>query len=105
MTSTTDDGARAVGTADFGVLYARYWDMVVAYLRGQGRGRVRSVRGLDEIVAELGPLVVEAKAPQEGQSASGTYEGEGYVIVRHPETEVVEDALWKIVNRVRVELG
>lgn len=76
-----------------------------AYLRGQGEGRVQAVRGLEEIARELGPLVVEAKMPQAGQAPSGTYEGEGYVIVRHPETDVVKDALWKIVTRVRVELG
>jgi phosphoribosylaminoimidazole carboxylase (NCAIR synthetase) len=76
-----------------------------AYLRGQGRGHVRSVRGLEEVVRELGPLVVEARLPQVGQTPSGGYEGEGYVIVRHPETEVVKDALWKVVTRVRVELG
>jgi hypothetical protein len=66
---------------------------------------VRSVRGLEEVVRELGPLVVEARLPQVGQTPSGGYEGEGYVIVRHPETEVVKDALWKVVTRVRVELG
>jgi len=76
-----------------------------AYLRGQGEGRVQVVRGLEEVVGELGPLVVESKMPQVGQSASGTYEGEGYIIVRHPDTDVVKDALWKIITRVRVELG
>ncbi|HSW31332.1 MAG TPA: ATP-grasp domain-containing protein [Longimicrobiales bacterium] len=76
-----------------------------AYLRGQGEGTVRAVTGLEEIARELGPLVVEAKLPRAGQAPAGTYEGEGYVIVRHPETEVVKDALWKIVTRVRVELG
>jgi len=76
-----------------------------AYLRGQGRGRVRAVQGLEEVVRELGPLVVEARMPQVGQTPSGGYEGEGYVIVRHPETDVVKDALWKVVTRVRVELG
>lgn len=75
-----------------------------AYLRGQGQGRVAAVHGLGDLVRELGPLVVEARMPREGQPASGTYEGEGYVIVRHPDTEVVKDALWKIVTRVRVEL-
>ena len=76
-----------------------------AYLRGQGEGRVRAVRGLEDLARELAPLVVEARMPQSGQAASGTYEGEGYVIVRHPDTEVVKDALWKIVTRIRVELG
>ena len=76
-----------------------------AYLRGQGQGRVRAVRGLKEVVEELGSLVVEARMPREDQAPSGGYEGEGYVIVRHPDTEVVKDALRKIVTRVRVELG
>jgi hypothetical protein len=76
-----------------------------AYLRGQGTGRVRAVRGLREMAEELGPLVVEARMPREDQAPSGGYEGEGYVIVRHPDTEVVKDALRKIVTRVRVELG
>lgn len=75
-----------------------------AYLRGQGRGRVARVVGLEEVLAELGPIVVESRLPKKGQSPSGTYEGEGYVIVRHPETEVVRRALGRIVSTVRVEL-
>jgi formate-dependent phosphoribosylglycinamide formyltransferase (GAR transformylase) len=76
-----------------------------AYLRGQGEGRVRAIHGLEEVAKELGALVAEAQIPRTGQSASGTYEGEGYIIVRHPDTDVVKDALWKIITRIRVELG
>jgi len=75
-----------------------------AYLRGQGRGRVRAVHGLDELQREIGHLVVDARLPEPGQPASSGYEGEGYVTVRHPETEVVRDALRRIVDGVRVEL-
>ncbi len=75
-----------------------------AYLRGQGQGAVARVTGLEKVVEELGPLIVEAKLPKTGQRPSGTYEGEGYVIVRHPETEVVRDALSRIVSSVRVQL-
>ena len=39
-----------------------------------------------------------------GQPSSSGYEGEGYVIVRDPDTEVVRDALRRIVTGVRVEL-
>ena len=35
---------------------------------------------------------------------SSDYEGEGYVIVRDPDTEVVRDALQRIVSGIRVEL-
>jgi len=75
-----------------------------AYLRGVGHGRVRAVHGLDAIQRDLGHLVVEARVPQPGQHASAEYTGEGYVIVRHPETGVVRDALGRLISEVRVEL-
>ncbi|MDX1646433.1 MAG: ATP-grasp domain-containing protein [Longimicrobiales bacterium] len=75
-----------------------------AYLRGQGRGRVARIRGLREVLSELGPMVVESRMPEIGQVPSGTYEGEGYVIVRHPETAMVRQALDRIVSTVRVDL-
>ncbi len=75
-----------------------------AYLRGQGRGRVRAVHGAEQLQSELGHLVVEARLPQPGQPASSGYEGEGYVTVRDPDTEVVRDALRRIITGVRVEL-
>jgi hypothetical protein len=76
-----------------------------AFLRGMGHGRVRAVHGIDELQRQLGHLVVEAKLPRPGQPASGDYTGEGYVIVRHHDTDVVTDALRRIVNGVRVELA
>jgi biotin carboxylase len=84
---------------------ARPYAAGAAFLRGQGEGRVRAIQGLERIRHELAPLVVEAKLPKPGQSPTGTYEGEGYIIVRHPETAVVEEALRRIVSLIRVELG
>lgn len=75
------------------------------YLRGQGTGHVRAVHGLAELENDVGPLVVETKVPEPGQQSSGSYEGDGFVIVRHPDTAVVAEALRRIVNGVRVELG
>jgi hypothetical protein len=75
-----------------------------AYLRGQGSGRVGSVHGVDELQREIGQLVVEARLPDVGQPASSGYEGEGYIIVRDPDTEVVRNALRRIVSGIRVEL-
>jgi len=74
------------------------------YLRGQGRGVVRGVHGLDILQNELGDLVVEARLPEEGQPRSESYEGEGYVILRHEDTEVVAAALRRVVEVARVEL-
>ena len=75
-----------------------------AYLRGQGRGRVRTVHGVEEMQRELGHLVVDAKLPQPGQPASTSYEGEGFVTVRHEDTAVVRAALDRIISGLRVEL-
>lgn len=76
-----------------------------AYIRGQGRGTVRRIHGLDDAQRRFGDIVVEAKLPQDGQPPSDSYEGDGYVIVRHPETQTVEHALTEIVKTIRVELA
>jgi biotin carboxylase len=76
-----------------------------AYLRGMGQGRVKAVHGLTQAQRELGGLVVEARLPQLGQPQSPGYEGAGYLIVRHTETHVVEQALRRVVELIRVELG
>lgn len=76
-----------------------------AYLRGQGSGRIRAVHGIAEVLRELGPLVVEKKLPRIGATPSSSYEGDGFVIVRHPETAVVEAALRRLITRTRIELG
>lgn len=77
-----------------------------AYVRAQGTGkRIVNVYGLDEMRSELGDIVMESKLPRPGTAPTGTYEGEGYIVVRHPETRVVEQALKRLVETVRVELG
>lgn len=83
----------------------RRYAVGAAYLRGQGDGRVVAIKGLDQAQREAAGMVMEVKLPQEGQTPTGHYEGEGYVIVRHPETARVEQAIVAIVNNVRVELG
>ncbi|MDX1502012.1 MAG: ATP-grasp domain-containing protein [Thermoanaerobaculia bacterium] len=76
------------------------------FLRGQGAGRrVVAVRGVEQAQRELGGMVMEAKLPRPGQPRSDTYEGEGYVLLRHPETEVVERGIARIFELLRVELG
>ncbi len=82
----------------------RVYAVGTAYLRGQGRGQVRAVHGVDRIHAELGPLLVDARWPQPGQPAASSYEGEGLVTVRHPDTATVRSAIEHILATVRVEL-
>lgn len=82
----------------------RRWASGTAYLRGMGRGRVRAVHGLEQVNRDVGHLVVDVRLPQPGQRSSTSYEGEGYVTVRHQETEVVQAALDRIITGLRVEL-
>jgi formate-dependent phosphoribosylglycinamide formyltransferase (GAR transformylase) len=83
-----------------------------AYLRGQLDGKrdakdavVRAVHGLDRVQRELGDLIVETREPVVGRAASASYEGDGFVLVRHPDTAVVTKAVQHVVATVRVELG
>jgi hypothetical protein len=83
----------------------RRYSAGAAYIRGQGQGRVRHIAGLGEAQRRFGELVVEARLPREGQPPSDSYEGDGYIIVRHPDSTVVEEALREIVQLIRVELA
>ncbi len=83
----------------------RRWAAGTVYLRGEGIGHVRAVHGLGELPAAVRSLVVESRLPEPGQASSGSYEGDGYVIVRHPTTAAVTDALWQLITGVQVELG
>lgn len=76
-----------------------------AYLRGQGQGVIRAIHGLEQAHAEFGHLVTDVSLPKIGHSHVMGYQGDGYIILRHPETRVVEEALSKIVSMVQVELG
>jgi len=88
---------------------SRNYAVGAAYFRGQrssaGGTRVRAIHGLDEAQRRFGHLVVEARLPSEGQFASDSYEGEGYVIIRDTDSGIVEEALKQIVGLVRVELA
>lgn len=76
-----------------------------AYLRGAGQGRITAVEGLDVAQRKVGHLVVEAQLPVVGRPKASGYEGEGFVIVRHPETRVVQEALTTLIETVKVRYG
>ena len=83
----------------------RKWAAGTVYLRGQGAGQVKATRGLDTLPPEVSSLVVDSRLPRPGQPSTGSYEGDGYITVRHPDTAVVTRALKMLVTTVRVELG
>ncbi len=95
--------ARAVVDDAFDGPYQRRFAVGVAYLRGAGRGRVARITGVDRANEAVGHLVVESRLPRLGVPKSDSYEGDGYVIVRDPDTEVVKAAMQTIIETVQIE--
>jgi len=94
--------ARSVVDGAFDGPYERRYAVACAYLRGMGRGHVAAVSGVKEANDRVGRWVVEAKLPTLGAPKSDSYEGDGYVIVRDPDTSVVEEVIKTIITTVRV---
>ena len=97
--------ARAVVDDAFDGPWARKYAVGCAYLRGVGRGRVLRVTGVERAQALVGRLVVEARLPQPGAPRNDSYEGDGHVIVRDPDTEVVTAAMRTIIETIQVQYG
>ena len=75
-----------------------------AYLRGMGRGQVRTVHGVDELQREIGHLVVDARLPQPGQPADARTRVRASSPCGTRTPPWCEDALDRIVATARVEL-
>ncbi|MBC8087412.1 MAG: ATP-grasp domain-containing protein [Phycisphaerae bacterium] len=84
---------------------ARKFAVGAAYLRGQGTGRVRGIHGLDVVEREFGSLICDFRLPYPGQTPTGSYEGEGYILLRHRDTNMVVNALRRLISVVRVTLS
>ncbi|MCS6857441.1 MAG: ATP-grasp domain-containing protein [Sandaracinaceae bacterium] len=95
--------ARAVIDHAFDGPYERKYAVGCAYLRGMGRGRVARVTGLEAAQRVVQGMVEEVKLPTIGAPKNDSYEGDGYVIIRHLDTEVVKRGLRAIIENVRVE--
>ena len=92
----------------------RRYAVGAAYLRGQSRKQpspgakpltIQAVHGLDEVKREFGEFVVDGKMPVVGAPQAKTYEGDGYLVVRHRDSETARKMAQQIVARVRVEVA
>jgi phosphoribosylaminoimidazole carboxylase (NCAIR synthetase) len=82
--------------------FERKYAVGIAFLRGVGQGRVTRVDNLDAAQQKVGALVVEARLPVVGAMRAAGYEGEGFAIVRHPDTAVVQAALKTLIETIKV---
>jgi biotin carboxylase len=83
----------------------RKYSAGAAFLRGQGAGRVRAVHGWERVRRDFADIIVDTRLPPSGTMPSSSYEGDGWIIVRHEDTRVVAEAVARIVSMIRVELG
>jgi hypothetical protein len=97
--------ARAVVDDAFDAPFTRRYAVACVFLRGAGRGRVLQVTGVDRVQELVGRLIVEARLPEPGAPRSDSYEGDGYIIIRDPDTEVVTAAMKTIIETIGVEYG
>jgi ATP-grasp N-terminal domain/Phosphoribosylglycinamide synthetase, ATP-grasp (A) domain len=82
--------------------WERRYAVGTIFLRGIGSGRVEQVEGLESVSQQVGELLVESRLPRVGAARSATYTGDGYITIRHPETQVVEEALNWIKQTVHI---
>ncbi|MBX3208187.1 MAG: ATP-grasp domain-containing protein [Labilithrix sp.] len=94
--------ARAVVDNELDAPWPRKYAVGCAYLRGMGQGRVVEVTGVHETHEAVGKWIMEAKLPTLGATKADSYEGDGYVIVRHESTDAVRAMIKKIIETVKV---
>ena len=95
--------ARVAVDGAFDGPWERKFAVGTVFLRGTGAGRIERVGGMELVKRELGDSVMEVRSPQVGAAKSQTYTGDGYVTVRHAETERVEEMLGFIAETVRID--
>ena len=94
--------ARAVIDGCFDGPWERKFAVGTIFLRGAGSGMIEEVAGIEKVTRDLGELLVDICWPRVGAKKSDTYTGDGYVTVRHPDTETVKYALGIIRANVRI---
>lgn len=72
------------------------------FLRGAGSGVIEHVDGIEQTTRELGALLADVRWPQVRATKSDTYTGDGYITVRHCDTNEVHAALRFIEDTVRI---
>jgi hypothetical protein len=82
--------------------WERRYSVGTIFLRGVGQGRVEHVEGLEDVRRQVGDDLIDSRVPRAGHRKSRSYTGDGYITVRHPETDVVRDHLEWIANTVRI---
>jgi hypothetical protein len=82
--------------------WERKYAVGTIFLRGVGAGVVQHIDGIERVKQELKEMLVDVRWPRTGSSKSATYTGDGFVTVRHQNTEAVQAALSRIAQLVKI---
>lgn len=82
--------------------WERKYAVGTIFLRGLGHGLVEETHGMESIESQIGDLLTDVRLPRAGAAKSVTYTGDGYITVRDPETQVVEDAMDLIARTIGI---
>lgn len=82
--------------------WERKYAVGTIFLRGLGSGFVEQLEGAEAVQQELQVQLVDARWPQPGAPKSATYTGDGFITIRHRDTEVVQQSLRRIAQLVRI---
>lgn len=82
--------------------WERKYAVGTIFLRGPGSGTIENVQGLELVKRRMGESLMDVRLPRVGAAKSYTYTGDGYISIRHPETEAVESALEFIAQTVHI---
>ena len=82
--------------------WERKYAVGTIFLRGTGSGVIERVDGIELIDRDLSDLIVDSCWPRSGARKSETYTGDGYVTIRHQNTNEVYAALEFVRNKVKI---
>jgi len=94
--------ARVAVDGAFDGPWERKYAVGTIFLRGLGSGFVETLDGLEDVQRELQDQLMEVRWPQIGAAKSATYTGDGFITIRHRDTEVVQQSLRRIAQLVKI---
>ena len=82
----------------------RKYAVASVFLRAQGRGaKIHRIKGVEEIKQQFSSFLLAGSLPKIGQQRSSHYEGDGWLILKHENTQTLVQALRKVLTTIRIE--
>ena len=97
-----------VPPATLGQTIDKRWNVGVVFKRAEGAGTIRRIEGLDGLLARYGEHIVHVDLVPVGSPRRDyrqVVEGDGWIVVRHPDLETVVDMSNHVATDLRMVAG